>query len=107
QASVRATQAANEAPDTPAIPVRDPFELTIEEEAPTEGQVETILEYAGEKNIANVIEGANNMPEALRRFQLNKDTFQRPMVGLRPFPLNSTPPRLLEGFGVRVTEYKM
>ncbi|SPO03797.1 uncharacterized protein DNG_06480 [Cephalotrichum gorgonifer] len=77
QASTAASQAANEGSKAG---VRDPFDLNVTEEAPTQDQVETILEYVGTEGIPRVVSGASTVTEALRRFNLDKDSFQRPLV---------------------------
>jgi hypothetical protein len=42
--------------------------------------VQTILEYVGQSNIRNVIKGAQDQKDALRKFKENNDSFQRPIV---------------------------
>ncbi|KAF5233102.1 hypothetical protein FANTH_12698 [Fusarium anthophilum] len=61
-------------------PIRDQFELNITEDPPTDDQVKTILEYVGSNGIPNVIKGANNEKEALRKFKESKENFVRPVV---------------------------
>ncbi|KAI5464066.1 thioredoxin-like protein [Mariannaea sp. PMI_226] len=63
-----------------AKPSREPFELNVTEEPPTEDQVKTIIEYVGTKGISNVIKDAKSETEALRSFKQNKNSFIRPMV---------------------------
>ncbi|RDA91183.1 hypothetical protein CP533_4810 [Ophiocordyceps camponoti-saundersi (nom. inval.)] len=59
---------------------REPFELDITEELPTSGQVETILEYAGQRGIPRVIQNARDVKDALQRFKESKDNFLRPVT---------------------------
>ncbi|PFH60632.1 hypothetical protein XA68_10592 [Ophiocordyceps unilateralis] len=59
---------------------REPFELDVTEELPTPGQVETILEYAGERGIPRVIKDARDQKDALQRFKQSKDSFLRPVT---------------------------
>ncbi|PKS12111.1 hypothetical protein jhhlp_001409 [Lomentospora prolificans] len=77
-ASTQASQAANEA--TNATNTREPFELNVTEDPPTEDQVQTILEYVGPSRIPQVVKGANNVSEALKKFKQDQASFQRPVV---------------------------
>ncbi|KEZ43043.1 hypothetical protein SAPIO_CDS5120 [Scedosporium apiospermum] len=79
-ASANASQAANEATNSTPAKAREPFELNITEEPPTEDQVKTILEYIGPAEIPHVVKGANNVTEALKRFKQDRNSFQRPLV---------------------------
>ncbi|KAG7412195.1 thioredoxin-like protein [Fusarium sp. MPI-SDFR-AT-0072] len=84
QVSANATSGAtlDQASDHSAqtAPIRDQFELNITEDPPTDDQVKTILEYVGSSGIPNVIKGANNEKEALRKFKESKENFIRPVV---------------------------
>ncbi|KAK5663235.1 hypothetical protein OQA88_6653 [Cercophora sp. LCS_1] len=59
---------------------RDPFELSISEDDPTPGQVETILEYAGKPAISSIIKGANSPSEAIKLFKQNASNLNRPLI---------------------------
>ncbi|KAL2758488.1 hypothetical protein ACRALDRAFT_1075066 [Sodiomyces alcalophilus JCM 7366] len=61
-------------------PKRTEFELNITEEPPTADQVRTILEYVGPNKVSSVIAGASNEKEALKKFEMDKNSFHRPMV---------------------------
>ncbi|KAM5346814.1 hypothetical protein ACJ41O_009819 [Fusarium nematophilum] len=61
-------------------PIREQFELNITEEPPTDDQVKTILEYVGASGISNIVKGANNEKDALRKFKESKENFIRPVV---------------------------
>ncbi|WXC58968.1 hypothetical protein SNK03_004862 [Fusarium graminearum] len=61
-------------------PIREEFELNITEDAPTEDQVKTILEYVGTGGIHKVINGANTEKDALKKFKESKENFVRPLV---------------------------
>ncbi|QPC69810.1 hypothetical protein HYE68_000562 [Fusarium pseudograminearum] len=61
-------------------PIREEFELNITEDAPTEDQVKTILEYVGTSGIHKVINGANTEKDALKKFKESKENFVRPVV---------------------------
>ena len=84
QASTNASQAANEATSA-ASTTREPFELDITEKAPTTDQVETILGYVDKNEIPQVVNGANSITEAMRKFKMDKDSFKTPMVSFEPF----------------------
>lgn len=60
---------------------REPFELNITEEPPTNEQVQTMLEYVGKQEIPEIIKGARDQKDALKKFKENKDSFLRPVVG--------------------------
>lgn len=59
---------------------REDFELEVTEEPPTEDQLHSILEYLGPHRAGDVISGAKNESDALKKLALNKDSFQRPLV---------------------------
>ncbi|CAN8100666.1 unnamed protein product [Discula destructiva] len=71
-------QASDHSSQTP--PGRPEFELDITENPPTTDQLQTILEYAGAKNISSIIKGASSESEALRMFKRSPDNFQRPVT---------------------------
>lgn len=74
------------------LPKRDPFELNITEEPPTAEQVQTILEYVGKDNISQIIKGAHDQKDALRKFKESKENFVRPVVSVvRPMRQHSCP----------------
>lgn len=76
QASASAQTSAAE--DAPAR--RDPFELNITEDPPTVDQVQTILEYVGQSGASQIVKGARDDKDALKKFKENKDNFLRPLV---------------------------
>jgi hypothetical protein len=78
QAEATIDQASDHSHQT--SPARDDFELNITEDAPTQDQVQTILEYVGQSKIQSVIKGARDQKDALKKFKENKDSFQRPIV---------------------------
>lgn len=61
---------------------RDPFELNITEDAPTSDQVETILQYVGQNGASQVVKGARDDKDALRKFKENKENLLRPLVSI-------------------------
>ncbi|KAL2106009.1 hypothetical protein VUR80DRAFT_7427 [Thermomyces stellatus] len=90
QAATNASQAANEAPSvgapdsaptSAAAPTtREPFDLDITDQLPTQDQVETILGYVKPNEISQVVSGANSVADAMRRFKMDKDTLKTPLV---------------------------
>lgn len=84
QASAKASEYATEdqASDHTAQtqPRRGDFELEVTEDPPTEDQLHSILEYLGAHRAGEVISGAKNESDALKKLGLNKDSFQRPLV---------------------------
>jgi hypothetical protein len=80
-------QASNHSAQTQ--PRRPEFELDVMEEPPTEDQLQSILEYIGAHRAGDIISGAKNDSDALKKLQLNKDSFQRPVV-LPPFSSAAT-----------------
>jgi arsenate reductase-like glutaredoxin family protein len=79
--SIRASESASEDKAS-----RDPFELQVTEEPPTQDQLQTMLDYAGDKGISSIVEGASTSSEALRLVRENVDKLRRPIV-CSPFPL--------------------
>lgn len=79
-------------------PKRPEFDLNITEDAPTADQLQTILEYVGQKKISTVVPGANSTKDALKKFKENADNFKRPVVSLSrlsglPFLFQYSPER--------------
>lgn len=66
-------------------PRRQEFELEVTEEPPTEDQLQSILEYVGVSRAGEVVTGAKSLSDALKKLELNKDSFQRPLVWSLPF----------------------
>lgn len=62
---------------------RSDFDLDIVEEAPTQDQIRSILDYVGASNIGKVIKGASNEAEALKKFKADSENFQRPVVSIQ------------------------
>ncbi|KAH7158165.1 thioredoxin-like protein [Dactylonectria estremocensis] len=77
-ASLLQKASADAAAETPNS--REQFELNITEEPPTDDQVKTILEYVGTSRIADVVKGAKDEKDALRKFKESKGNFVRPVV---------------------------
>ena len=84
QASAKAAEHATEdqASDHTAQtqPRRAEFELDVTEEPPTEDQLQSILEYIGAHRVGEVVSGAKNESDAVKKLQINRDNFQRPLV---------------------------
>lgn len=91
QASNHTVQTSHKRPDD--------FELNITEDSPTVDQVKTILEYVGPSKISTIVSGAENEKDALRKFNMDPNTFQRPVVSCASaatcaFPCGLPPPIL-------------
>lgn len=63
-------------------PHRAEFELEVTEEAPTEDQLKSILEYIGIQNAGSVIRGAKDEADAMRKLKQSGDNVERPIVCL-------------------------
>ena len=59
---------------------RTEFELNVTEEPPTEDQLRTILEYMGVRNAGRLIEGANDMGDAIKKLREDSKRFKPPVV---------------------------
>ncbi|KAK2037805.1 DUF1687-domain-containing protein [Colletotrichum caudatum] len=73
-------QASDHSVQTNPKTSRAEFELNITEDPPTADQVKTILEYVGQSRISSIIKGASTEQDALRKFQQNSESFQRPVT---------------------------
>ncbi|CCU82718.1 hypothetical protein BGHDH14_bgh04320 [Blumeria hordei DH14] len=81
QASVNASKKACQTSSGPdASPSRDPFELEVNEEPPTQDQLRSIFEYTGIGNIETVVKGATDSVDAWKKLKANNDSFQRPLT---------------------------
>ncbi|UPK91917.1 hypothetical protein LCI18_002852 [Fusarium solani-melongenae] len=80
QVSANATAGATLDQASETKPAREQFELNVTEDPPTDDQVKTILEYVGTGGISNIIKGANNEKDALKKFKESKENFIRPVV---------------------------
>ncbi|KAK0759792.1 hypothetical protein THAR02_01950 [Trichoderma harzianum] len=76
QASTSAQKSAAQDAETR----REPFELNITEDAPTVDQVQTILEYVGQSGASQVVKGARDDKDALKKFKENKENLLRPLT---------------------------
>ncbi|EGP92432.1 unnamed protein product [Zymoseptoria tritici ST99CH_1A5] len=59
---------------------RTDFELEIQEEPPTEDQVNSILEFLGPSSAGTVIRDATGTTDAMRKFRQDQSAFQRPIT---------------------------
>jgi hypothetical protein len=60
---------------------RSDFQLEVTEEPPTSDQFRTILEYlGGGKRAGELVEGAKDEADAMRRLKENANAFRRPLV---------------------------
>ena len=61
---------------------RTEFELNVTEDPPTGDQLRTILEYVGAKKAGQVVSGANDETDALKKLKEDPGRFKPPVVGL-------------------------
>lgn len=61
-------------------PQREPFELSVTEDAPTKDQLKTIFEYSGGAKAAQLVKGASDLTDAFQKLKENPDNFLRPVV---------------------------
>ncbi|MCJ1408313.1 hypothetical protein MMC19_002388 [Ptychographa xylographoides] len=59
---------------------RSEFELNVTEKPPTSDQLRTILEYVGAKRAKDVVEGAKDENDAMRKLQEDSSRFKRPVI---------------------------
>ena len=60
---------------------RTEFELNVSEDPPTTDQLRSILEYVGARRAGDLVKGARDEADAMRRLKENGDNFVRPVVG--------------------------
>ena len=61
---------------------RSDFELNITEDPPTGDQLRTILEYVGAGKAKNLVEGARDEADAMRKLKEDSARFRRPVVAI-------------------------
>ena len=59
---------------------REPFELEVTEETPTEDQLRSVLEYVGAGKLSQLVQGASSESDAMSKIKSSADSFQRPVV---------------------------
>ena len=59
---------------------RTEFELNVTEDPPTKDQMRTILEYVGGKKASQLIDGARDEADALKKLGEGGEKFRRPVV---------------------------
>lgn len=88
QVSAHASETATEDQATDHAPQnkvqRTEFELNVTEDPPTSDQLRTILEYVGSGagRAGQIVEGAADEADALRKLKEDPNKFRRPVVGL-------------------------
>ena len=82
QGSTNASEAATEdqASDQTSQKGSQEFELNVTEDPPTPDQLRSILEYVGAKRAGDIVRGARNESDAIRKLKEDSGTFQRPLV---------------------------
>ena len=56
------------------------FELNITEDLPTHDQLRSILDYVGASGAGQVVRGAKDEQDALKKWKADQNSFQRPLV---------------------------
>ena len=59
---------------------RTEFELDITEDAPTSDQLRSILEYVGARKAKDIVDGARDEADAIRKLSEDKGRFKAPVV---------------------------
>ncbi|KAI9787887.1 MAG: hypothetical protein M1816_007373 [Peltula sp. TS41687] len=59
---------------------KEEFDLNVTEEPPTLDQLRSILEYVGVKKAGELVKGARDESDAMKKLKENADTFQRPVT---------------------------
>jgi len=60
---------------------RTEFQLNITEDPPTGDQLRTIIEYSGDGEAGQIIDGARDMSDAIKRMSQDIKRFKAPVVG--------------------------
>lgn len=60
---------------------KEEFALNVTEDPPTPDQLRSILEYVGVKKAGELVKGARDESDAMKKLKENADSFQRPVVG--------------------------
>ena len=59
---------------------RTEFELNVTEDAPTSDQLRSILEYVGARRAKDIVKGARDAGDAIRKLGEDKGSFRPPVV---------------------------
>ncbi len=60
---------------------RSEFELNVTEDPPTSDQLRSILEYVGGRKAGDIVRGARDEADAMKKLTENAENFKRPVVG--------------------------
>ncbi|KAI9863124.1 MAG: hypothetical protein M1813_003944 [Trichoglossum hirsutum] len=82
QASSNAAEAGtrDQASDSSTQTGGQEFELNVTEEPPTGDQLRSILEYVGTRRLGEIVRGAKDEADAMRKLQQNSENFQMPLT---------------------------
>ena len=61
---------------------RSEFELNVAEDPPTSDQLRTILEYVGAGKAMNIVEGAKDEADAMKKLKEDSARFRMPVVAI-------------------------
>ncbi|KAI9809293.1 MAG: hypothetical protein M1825_002584 [Sarcosagium campestre] len=67
---------------------RTEFELNVTEDAPTSDQLRSIFEYVGAPKAGEIVKGARDEADAMKKLKESADNFQRPIVSGMPHQPN-------------------
>ncbi|KAI9752448.1 MAG: hypothetical protein M4579_005623 [Chaenotheca gracillima] len=57
------------------------FDLNVSEDPPTPDQLRNIFEYIGPQRAGDLVKGARDEADAMKKLKENGDNFKRPVVG--------------------------
>ncbi|KAI9697459.1 MAG: hypothetical protein M1836_004737 [Candelina mexicana] len=66
---------------------RSEFELNVTEDPPTNDQLRSILEYVGARKAGDIVRGARDEPDAMKKLAESAENFKRPVVSMRKMQL--------------------
>ncbi|KAI9787872.1 MAG: hypothetical protein M1835_002627 [Candelina submexicana] len=59
---------------------RSEFELNVTEDPPTNDQLRSILEYVGARKVGDIVRGARDETEAMKKLAESAENFKRPVI---------------------------
>ncbi|KAI9716765.1 MAG: hypothetical protein M1812_005105 [Candelaria pacifica] len=71
-------QASDHTPQNKAQ--RSEFELNVTEDPPTSDQLRNILEYVGARKAGDIVKGARDDTDAMKKLAENAENFKRPVI---------------------------
>ncbi len=74
------TATQDQASSTHPSTLKTEFELNITEDLPTQDQLRSILDYVGAQRAGEVIKGASDEKDALKKWKADNGSFERPLA---------------------------